>query len=137
MINKKICIVEDDPNYMILTKKMIEFTSLFDEILTFNNGKSAFEGLIGWKTKNGEFPGIILLDINMPIWDAWDFLDEFSKISGDWQGSIFIITSSIDKVDETRAAEYTIVKEFLRKPVSFSKIIEIFNLNLNKHIPDF
>jgi len=129
MIYKTICIVEDDPNYMILTKKMIEFTSLFDEILTFHNGKAAFEGILELKKKFGEFPGFILLDINMPIWDAWDFLDEFSKISGEWKGSIYIITSSIDKIDEAKASEYTIVKEYLRKPVSFNKIIEIFNLN--------
>jgi len=129
MKNKTICIIEDDPNYMVLTKKMIEFTSLFDEVLTFNNGKSAFEGLLEMKNKSGDFPGFILLDINMPIWDAWDFLDEFSRISEDWHGSIYIITSSIDKVDEVKASEYNIVKEFIKKPVSFNKIIEIFNLN--------
>lgn len=129
MKNKTICIIEDDPNYMILTKKMIEFTSLFDEILTFNNGKSAFHGILEIKTRLGDFPEFILLDINMPIWDAWDFLDEFSNVSDGWQGSIYIITSSIDKFDEEKASEYPIVKDFLRKPVSFNKIIEIFNLD--------
>lgn len=127
--NKTICIIEDDPNYLMLTKKMIEFTSLFQEILTYRNGKQAFEGLIEWKTKGNTLPDIILLDINMPIWDAWDFLDEFSKIVTGWDGIIYIITSSIDKVDEAKAQEYELVKGYLKKPVSFEKIIEIFNLN--------
>ncbi|MCU0399739.1 MAG: response regulator [Algoriphagus sp.] len=127
--NKTICIIEDDPNYLMLTKKMIEFTSLFQEILTYRNGKQAFEGLIEWKTKSNTLPDIILLDINMPIWDAWDFLDEFSKIVTGWDGIIYIITSSIDKVDEAKAQEYELVKGYLKKPVSFEKIIEIFNLN--------
>ena len=127
--NKTICIIEDDPNYLMLTKKMIEFTSLFKEILTYRNGKQAFEGLMDWKLKNGTFPEIILLDINMPIWDAWDFLDEFCKEVQGWEGMIYIITSSIDKVDEEKAQEYHIVKGYLKKPVSFEKIIEIFNLN--------
>lgn len=127
--DKTICIIEDDPNYLMLTRKMIEFTSLFKEVLTFRNGKQAFDGLKEWNAKNGTFPEIILLDINMPIWDAWDFLDEFSKDLGPWQGLIYIITSSIDKVDETKASEYSLVKGYLKKPVSFEKIIEIFNLN--------
>jgi CheY-like chemotaxis protein len=127
--DKTICIIEDDPNYLMLTKKMIEFTSLFREILTFRNGKQAFEGLMEWKTKHNTFPEIILLDINMPIWDAWDFLDEFCKEVGELNGMIYIITSSIDKVDEAKATEYALVKGYLKKPVSFEKIIEIFNLN--------
>lgn len=127
--DKTICIIEDDPNYLMLTKKMIEFTSLFQEILTYRNGRQAFEGLMEWKAKSNTFPDIILLDINMPIWDAWDFLDEFSKVVDEWEGIIYIITSSIDKVDEAKAQEYKLVKGYLKKPVSFEKIIEIFNLN--------
>jgi CheY-like chemotaxis protein len=108
---------------------MIEFTSLFKEVLTYRNGKQAYDGLKDWNQRNGTYPEIILLDINMPIWDAWDFLDEFSKELGSWNGLIYIITSSIDKIDETKAGEYSLVKGYLKKPVSFEKIIEIFNLN--------
>jgi CheY-like chemotaxis protein len=127
--DKTICIIEDDPNYLMLTRKMIEFTSLFKEVLTYRNGKQAYDGLKDWNERNGTYPEIILLDINMPIWDAWDFLDEFSKELGSWNGLIYIITSSIDKIDETKAGEYSLVKGYLKKPVSFEKIIEIFNLN--------
>lgn len=126
--NKTICIIEDDPNYLMLTQKMIEFTTLFKEILTFRNGKQAFEGLMDWKASHGDFPDFILLDVNMPIWDAWDFLDEFSNHTQDWNGVVYIITSSIDKVDESKSKEYSLVKGYLKKPVGFEKIIEIFNL---------
>jgi response regulator of citrate/malate metabolism len=126
--DKTICIIEDDINYMVLTKKMVEFTTLFGEILTYKNGKVAFDGIVERKARTGSFPDFILLDINMPIWDAWDFLDEFSKVIGDWHGAIYIITSSIDKVDMAKSSEYPIIKEFLRKPVGFDKIIEMFNL---------
>ena len=128
MRNKTICIIEDDPNYLLLTQKMIEFTTIFDEILTFRNGKQAFDGLMDLKNQGDELPDSILLDINMPIWDAWDFLDEFSKHCDKWSGQIYIITSSIDKIDEAKAEEYPIVKGYLRKPLGFDKIIEIFNL---------
>lgn len=125
---KTICIIEDDINYLMLTHKMIEFTALFKEILTFRNGKQAYDGLLAWKERNGRFPDFILLDINMPIWDAWDFLEEFSKQADDWKGVIYIITSSIDKVDESRSQEFPLVKGFLKKPVGFDKIIELFQL---------
>lgn len=129
MRNKTICIIEDDPNYLLLTQKMIEFTTIFDEILTFRNGKQAFEGLMDLKNEGIRLPDSILLDINMPIWDAWDFLDEFSKDCSYWSGEIYIITSSLDKIDEAKAAEYPIVKGYLRKPLGFDKIIELFNLD--------
>ena len=128
-LEKTICIIEDDPNYLLLTKKMIEFTSAFKEILVYRNGKQAFDGLMDWKSKTGAFPDIILLDINMPIWDAWDFLEEFSKTYNDWDGLIYIITSSIDKVDESKAQGYSLIKGYLRKPVSFEKIIELCSFN--------
>lgn len=129
MKRKVICVIEDDPNYLVLTKKMIEFTSMADEILTFKNGKEAFEGITKLKLETGHFPDIIFIDINMPIWDAWDFLDEFSQVKSDWEGSIFIVTSSIDRVDEKKSSEYTFVKEYLRKPLAFSKLLDVMNTN--------
>ncbi len=122
---KTICIIEDDINYLMLTQKMIEFTALSREILTFRNGKQAYEGLLAMRECSGRFPDVILLDINMPIWDAWDFLDEFSKQADGWSGVIYILTSSIDKVDEFKSQEFPLVKGYLKKPVSFNKIIEI------------
>ena len=125
--NKSICIIEDDENYLTLTQKMIEFTGLFGEILTFRNGKEAFEGILQRKKDTESFPDFILVDINMPIWDAWDFLDEFSKYSSEFSGMIYIITSSINKVDEAKADQYPFVKGYLKKPVGLEKLIEIFS----------
>jgi CheY-like chemotaxis protein len=100
---------------------LIEATGKFDKISFFSNGKEAFQGL-SQLFGTAEFPQIILLDINMPIWDAWDFLDELNKENADIASSIYVVSSSNDPEDEQRAKAYAQVKGFLLKPIQLNQL---------------
>ncbi len=119
--SKHICIIDDDPICVYTTRLLIESIGKFDQISIFSNGKEAFQGLsqlIG----TAEFPQIILLDINMPIWDAWDFLDELNKKNEHVISSIYVVSSSNDPEDEQRAKTYDQVKGFLLKPIQLDQL---------------
>jgi len=75
--NRRICIIDDDPICVFTTKIMLEVSKVFDDIQVFNSGKEAFDILS--KKSDEDLPGVVILDINMPIWDGWDFLDEIVK----------------------------------------------------------
>ncbi|WP_222983575.1 response regulator [Flagellimonas meishanensis] len=95
-------IVDDDPITVFGIRKMLKPVVDCDDIQVFENGKTAIEAI---KTRNGQgrpVPNIIFLDINMPIMDGWDFLEEFGMLEFKEKAIINIITSSIDPSDYQR-----------------------------------
>nr|WP_321222116.1 response regulator [uncultured Psychroserpens sp.] len=67
-------------------------------------------------------PDIILLDINMPIMDGWQFLDEFVKIESHKLITIYIVSSSIDPQDIKRAKKYQNISNYIVKPITIKKL---------------
>jgi CheY-like chemotaxis protein len=122
-MNKKsrICIVDDDPICVFTTKIILEASKMFDEIQVFHSGKEAFETLS--LKSDEELPSIIILDINMPIWDGWDFLDEIVKKPLAGETNIYVVSSSNDPEDILKAKSYPMVLDFVLKPIDIQKII--------------
>jgi len=61
----------------------------------------------------------------MPEMDGWDFLDSFNSDQN--QAEIYILSSSVDDRDILKARNYSIVKDYLSKPLIKSYIKSIFN----------
>ncbi|MEW5675727.1 response regulator [Flavobacterium enshiense] len=119
--SKTICIIDDDPIYQLVTQKLIDKSGLFSDTFSFRSGEDAIHHL----TKTDSFPDVILLDIEMPQMDAWDFLNEmtFQFESQSTQiKSIYIVSSSIATEDKLRAEKYDFVKCFLSKPIDLEKL---------------
>jgi CheY-like chemotaxis protein len=60
----------------------------------------------------------VLLDINMPENNGWEFLDEVSKSQFLSPIEVIMLTSSVDKSDSVKAKSYPIVVDFLTKPLT-------------------
>jgi CheY-like chemotaxis protein len=71
------CIIDDDEVYVMGIKRMLAKTNLSDTILVFENGLKALNYI---SDSTNTMPDTILLDINMPVMDGWQFLEGFSKI---------------------------------------------------------
>lgn len=95
-----ICIIDDDPITVFGMRKMLDSINTVNSIHTFINGKLAIDSIKEIIKKNEELPEIIFLDINMPIMDGWQFLEEFIALPIAHKVRINIITSSIDSQDE-------------------------------------
>ena len=116
------CIIDDDPIYIFGIKRVLEIGKICNETLVFNNGKDAFDKLSELHHTGAELPDLILLDLNMPVWDGWYFLDEFSRIPLEKKVMIYIVSSSIDPADIKRAKFYDEVDTFVIKPVTLDKL---------------
>jgi CheY-like chemotaxis protein len=117
-----ICVVEDDPMQVFIITKMIEMTQMVENTIVFSNGKDAHDKLRDLALANAKLPEIILLDLNMPIWDGWQFLDEFTKIPISSTVIIYILTSSNDPADLKRAETYNLSKNYLVKPLPVEQL---------------
>ncbi|SFA86145.1 Response regulator receiver domain-containing protein [Flavobacterium swingsii] len=127
MLQKRICIIDDDPIYKLITKKLIQKTKLYSETIEFNNGNEA----IIYFEATSDLPDILLLDIEMPEMDGWEFLDEFCKLEKriNKESTVYIASSSIAIEDKLKAKEYKCVKEFLSKPINLDKLQKIAEQN--------
>ena len=115
----RFIIVDNDPVNNLLCALTIKDVTDEAEIQTFNFPVKAFE-YITTGYLNTENLTILLLDINMPIWSGWDFLDSFEMLDEKIkrQIKIYIISSSIDANDKHRARENKNVVDYIEKPLS-------------------
>lgn len=126
-----ILLVDDDEINNFISIKLIKKALITTEIMACLNGKYAIEQLVQIQKKDpGELPDYILLDINMPIMNGWEFLDEYKRLNIDPAGKtkIYIISSSVFSNDINKARSYPLVKSFISKPLSVEKIKEMFEI---------
>ncbi|AOZ98160.1 MULTISPECIES: response regulator [Flavobacterium] len=121
MLDLILC-VDDDPITLMLCKKVISKASFSNTIITAKNGEEAleyFNSIIN-KEATKELPQLIFLDLNMPIMDGWEFLDNFStdKYAEVNSTKIVVLSSTIDPEDHEKSKKYPMVIDFLSKPIT-------------------
>lgn len=127
-------LVEDDDVTMMLCKINIKKTNFAQNLICCNNGLDAITYLKHESEKSENernIPDLILLDINMPVMNGWDFLEEFQKnlISYFSKTSIKILTSSIDPRDIEKSKSFSTVNEFISKPLNRDILISLLEKN--------
>lgn len=124
-----IFIVDDDPITVFGIRKMLGYAADCRDILEFPDGEKAIEQIKKMVLKKQELPDIIFLDINMPIMDGWEFLEEFVNLPITKTVNINIVTSSIDQNDKDRWENFKSMTHhpiiFNSKPISRKEIEEI------------
>ncbi|MBU2948530.1 response regulator [Zobellia uliginosa] len=124
---KSVCIIDDDPIFIYGTKRIMNEVDFTEEIVVYNDGQQAIEGLKAMTAKGEELPSMIFLDINMPIMNGWEFLDEFVQMPNNNSEEIiiYIISSSVDPRDIAKIQEYEIVNNYILKPISINDLHNI------------
>ena len=124
-----ILLVDDDEINNFISIKLIKKALIYTEINACLDGSYAISELLAIQEKNpDDLPDYILLDINMPIMNGWEFLDEYKRLGIDPLGKskIYIISSSVFSNDINKAKSYDLVKDFISKPLNVDKIRELF-----------
>jgi len=110
-------VVEDDPITSTITKLLIKKNLHFKEVQTYANGQRAFDHLLSVLEYGCDVPDLILLDLNMPLMDGWEFLDAFARLPLAKSVCVFILTSSIRPEDIDKATFYQQVSGYFSKPL--------------------
>jgi CheY-like chemotaxis protein len=123
----QVLLIDDDQVYLFAATKTIEATGLAGNVEVCTNGLDALEYLKNLIKSSGKLPDVIFIDINMPIMDGWEFLEEYKILKQELNTSIkiYILSSSVDKNDIMRSKEYSSVIDYVIKPVYKEKFSEI------------
>ncbi|MFM2230170.1 MAG: hypothetical protein RL607_1428 [Bacteroidota bacterium] len=120
-----ILLVDDDSIIDYLHKKILQKAGFNDSITTVYNGKEAIEQLLRFNENLDEKDALLLLlDLNMPILNGWQFLEEFQNIHTQLKFSIdiFILSSSNNPDDINRSKQHPLVKGYLNKPLTLTTV---------------
>ncbi|TVP52613.1 MAG: response regulator [Mongoliibacter sp.] len=116
---KSIILVDDDPINNLINKRLITKLSITEKVDEFLEAEKALQKL---RTLDPKVPALILLDINMPVMNGWDFLNVYLKEFPERKDEIFVLSSSIDLQDRQKAMQYSVVKGFVEKPLTPEKM---------------
>lgn len=125
MAKNTIWIIDDDQIYLFVAKKMLHLAGFTGDIEEFKNGKAAFQALSNVMENGHTLPDLILLDINMPVWDGWDFLDHLLETEYGNDATVYIVSSSQNPEDIHKAEEYSVIEDFIVKPIDKKELDEL------------
>lgn len=129
MMDNKInlLVIDDDDINIFIIKKIVEKTGYNVNMVSKTNGLLAIDYL---KATFGQesFPHLILIDINMPVLNGWEFLDAYEALNVSEKVDMYMLSSSVYENDIEKAKTFSKVRGFISKPLSIERLIELFKL---------
>ncbi len=127
-ILKCVLLVDDNYNDNFFHEREIKKTNDAIVIVEKQTGLDAIEYIKSKECQGKMNPDLIFLDINMPIMNGWEFLNEFSLLDKELQEKVIIVmlTTSDNEDDVARARAWSCVADFITKPLTekiFKEII--------------
>lgn len=117
----RVLIIDDDPILIMVCSRLMNITGFSQTVTSSRDGKEGFELLQTTLAQSpDELPDLILLDINMPVMNGWDFLDLYAGLEALLPKKICIImlSSTVDQADYDKANSYAQVSGFYSKPLT-------------------
>ena len=118
--------VDDDPDDRELIRNAIFKVDPSYTVAHATNGKEALQFL--QRADGTELPCLVIMDINMPVMNGWEFMEEFVKIRSTIQKKIdiYILSSSTDSVDIQKAKSNPEITDYIVKPLTPDLLKNIF-----------
>jgi CheY-like chemotaxis protein len=122
---KKVMLIDDNLIDLKINSKLINLTNLFEEIIICQSGEEALDYLNANVQDPEKLPNFILLDIQMPEMDGFEFLDRYKDFKE--KCPVAMLSSTLDFGDIQRAGANPYVVKLLKKPLSPSELASLIS----------
>ena len=132
VISKQVLIVDDNEIDSFILAKVIDRTQYQGEVICKNWASEALDHLRENDHPQGVLPQVIFLDLNMPLMNGFEFLEQFSQLSARILNycQIVVITTSDHHLDRQRALNHPCVMDYLLKPADHQQVLQILHNSL-------
>lgn len=127
MLDTKInlLVIDDDDINIFIIKKIVEKTGSDIEMVSKSNGQQAIDYLKEAIAARTPLPHLILIDINMPVMNGWEFVEAYQDLGIAKPVDLYILSSSVYENDIEKTKSYSSVKGFISKPLSIERLTEL------------
>ncbi|TGE04885.1 response regulator [Hymenobacter fodinae] len=130
-----ILLVDDDKTTNFLNRLLLEGLHIADKILVAQNGQDALR-VIKQQSQQEGYPQLILLDVNMPVMNGFEFLEAYASLQHPTKQSVILVmlTTSLHPRDVARLQEYAI-QGFLNKPLTKQMVGKLLLEHFQRELP--
>jgi len=117
---KKFIFIDDSPSDHFILKRILSKYQLEYDVMCTVNGADVINFLEMSNHDVASLPDIILVNLYMPDFDGWGFLDSVQSLYPyvPKPSRIYILSSSINPRDMGQAKQYSCVRSFIFKPIT-------------------
>ncbi|WKK87715.2 response regulator [Marivirga arenosa] len=119
----EVLIVDDDDMTVFLHDVHVKETQFHPAPKSFYNGNDVVDYLKTYYNVKKQY--CILLDINMPILSGWEVMDAIIENGMDKNIAVIVLTSSINTADKIKSEQYDMVIDYVEKPLSEQRLLEL------------
>lgn len=119
--NKPILLVEDDSVDVMTILRALKEIHVVNPVVNMEHGEAALDYLRDPAT---ERPCIILLDLNMPIMNGIEFLNNIKQDAELKRIPVIVLTTSEEQQDKVNSFDLG-VAGYMAKPVDYRRFVEM------------
>ncbi len=122
-----ILLIDDDPDDNFLHQLIIEESGLCEQVRVADSGPVALQFLTNTTHPNYVRPDVLVLDINMPGMNGFEFLEEYRELDSQLKSRVVVLmlTTSLNPSDKQKASIRTDIKAYRTKPLTKAMLQEI------------
>jgi CheY-like chemotaxis protein len=127
----KLVMIDDNPMEHMIIQRRFDNYHIFPDAAHSLDGRVIIDFLRDQCLNAAALPDVIFLDLNMPDFSGWDFLEQLEHIYKHFPNpvTVYIMSSSVDEQDKLKVFRYPFVKEFISKPVTKEKLQQLYTLH--------
>src|ERR1700744_3346863 len=116
----KLVLIDDNPIDHYIMRTMLYNNEACKQATYTFDGSMILEFMEENKSATHLLPDVISLDLTMPDFSGWEFLDQFEKLKDILEKPVelYVMTSSVRESDKVRSSKYECVSSFISKPLS-------------------